>query len=76
MLAILCYRVVNHKNFEKKLKNEKKYKKKQKKPQSKQEKGMHKSWDRPKTRKGGLGKKQVVRKALGLGKIGLGAKKK
>ena len=32
---------------------------------------MQKTWDRPKTQKGGLGKKQVVRKALGLGKIGL-----
>ena len=28
-----------------------------------------KSWDRLKTRKGGLGNKQVVRKALGLAKI-------
>ena len=29
---------------------------------------MLKSWDRPKTRKGGLGNKQVARKALGLAK--------
>ena len=72
MLVISCFQVVNGKNFEKKMK--KKYiKKEQKKPQSELEKGIHKSWDRPKTRKGGLGKKQVVRKALGLGKIGLGA---
>ena len=56
----------NLKNFEKNLK-----KKEKEKAANKQEKGIYKSWDRPKTRKGGLGKKQVVRKALGLGKIGI-----
>ena len=35
-----------------------------------------KSWDRSKTRKGGLGNTQVVRKALGLVKIGILAKKR
>ena len=71
MLVTLCHRVVNRKNFEKIEKGKKNTKRSKKEPQSELEKGIHKSWDRPKTRKGGLGKKQVVRKALGLGKIGL-----
>ena len=42
-----------------------------KRKSQKYEKRHTKSLDRSKTRKGGLGKKKVVRKALGLGKIGL-----